>query len=238
MRKLIDPALPRNPEFQSALVRLGIWLFAVLYIGFGALTEYYSVDYRDYGLLFGGFLVLFLSLLVSVLWRPVWPQRRFVSLLLDIAATSLCIYLTDDVVSPFYLLYIWIFISYGTRYGKGHLVAASLLSILAYGVVLTVLDQWSRYTFEVIFFLLLLIMLPLYQYSLLRKLHQARLEAEQSDRAKSVFLSSMTHELRTPLSGIMGMSRLLLNSNLDREQRRDAALAWLEELKQDTESQG
>ena len=219
MLKLIDPAQPGNPEFQSALVRLAIWLFAVLYIGFGALTDYYSVDYQDYTLLFGGFLVLFLSLLVSVLWRPVWPARRFVSLLLDISATSLCIYLTDDVVSPFYLLYIWIFISYGTRYGKGHLVAASLLSILAYAVVLTVLGQWSRYTFEVIFFLLLLIMLPLYQYSLLRKLHQARLEAEQSDRAKSIFLSSMTHELRTPLSGIMGMSRLLLNSDLDREQR-------------------
>ncbi|MCW8907863.1 MAG: ATP-binding protein [Sedimenticola sp.] len=219
MLKLIDPALPRNPEFQSALVRLAIWLFAVLYIGFGALTDYYVVDYQDYKLLFGGFLVVFLLLLASVLWRPVWQGRRFVSLLLDISATSLCIYLTDDVVSPFYLLYIWIFISYGTRYGKGHLVAASLLSILAYGVLSTVLDQWSRYTFEVIFFLLLLIMLPLYQYTLLRKLHQARLEAERSDRAKSIFLSSMTHELRTPLSGIMGMSRLLLNSSLDREQR-------------------
>lgn len=219
MHKWIDPALAGNQEFQSALVRLAIWLFAVLYIGFGALTGYYTVDYHDYTILFGGFLVLFLALLASVLWRPVWPGRRLLSLLLDISATSLCIYLTHDVVSPFYLLYIWIFISYGTRYDKRHLITASLLSIFAYTVLLTVLGQWTRYTFEVIFFLLLLIMLPLYQYSLLRKLHQARLEAEQSDRAKSVFLSSMTHELRTPLSGIMGMSRLLLNSRLDLEQR-------------------
>lgn len=215
----LHPSLLRNPEFQSALVRLAIWLFAVFYIGFGAVTEYYVVDLGDYSLLFGGFLILFLSLLASVLYRPVWEARRYLSLLLDIAATSFCIYLTKDVVSPFYLLYIWIFISYGTRYGKAHLKAASLLSILAYTVLLTVLGQWEKYTFEVIFFLLLLIMLPLYQYVLLRKLHNARMEAEQSDKAKSIFLSSMTHELRTPLSGIMGMSQLLRNTPLSTEQK-------------------
>lgn len=218
----LNSPLLGNPEFQSALVRLGVWLFAVLYIGFGALTGYYVVDYGHYLLLFGGFLVLFLSLLLSIPYRPVWVARRYFSLLSDIAATSLCIYLTREVVSPFYLLYIWIFISYGTRYGKGLLNAASVLSILAYSLVLIALGQWQRYTFEVIFFLLLLILLPLYQYMLLRKLHEARLEAERSDRAKSVFLSCMTHELRTPLSGIVGMSQLLLNSKLSVEQREYA----------------
>ncbi len=213
------PLLLKNPEFQSALVRLAIWLFAVVYIGFGAATDYYAVDLGDYALLFGGYLVLFLALLTSVFHRPEWEARRYLSLLLDISATSLCIYLTKEVVSPFYLLYIWIFISYGTRYGKAHLKAASLLSILAYTLVLTALGQWQRYTFEVIFFLLLLILLPLYQYVLLRKLHNARLEAEQSDKAKGIFLSSMTHELRTPLSGIMGMSQLLRNTALNPEQK-------------------
>ncbi|TVO75222.1 MAG: response regulator [Sedimenticola selenatireducens] len=215
----LDPALLRNPEFQSAMVRLAIWLFAVLYIGLGAASDYYLVDIDDYSLLFGGFLFLFLSLLASVIHRPVWEARRYFSLLMDVSATSFCIYLTKDIVSPFYLLYIWIFISYGTRYGKEHLKSASILSILAYTLVLTALGQWERYTFEVIFFLLLLIMLPLYQYVLLRKLHQARQEAEQSDQAKSIFLSCMTHELRTPLSGIMGMAQLLKNTPLNIEQK-------------------
>lgn len=215
----LDPALLRNPEFQSALVRLAIWLFAVLYIGLGAASDYYRVDIDDYSLLFGGFLILFLALLASVIQRPVWAARRYFSLLLDISATSFCIYLTKEVVSPFYLLYIWIFISYGTRYGKEHLKSASILSILAYTIVLAALGQWERYTFEVIFFLLLLIMLPLYQYALLRKIHQARQEAEQSDQAKSIFLSCMTHELRTPLSGIMGLAQLLKNTPLSVEQK-------------------
>lgn len=219
MLKLLTPSLLRNPEFQSALVRLAIWIFAVVYIGFGAVTDYYAVNLWHYTLLFGGYLILFLFVLTSVFYRPTWEARRYLSLLIDISATSLCIYLTKEVVSPFYLLYIWIFISYGTRYGSAHLKVASLLSILAYTVVLTALGEWERYTFEVIFFLLLLIMLPFYQYVLLRKLHNARLDAEQSDKAKGIFLSSMTHELRTPLSGIMGMSQLLRNTTLDPEQR-------------------
>ncbi|AKH19101.1 response regulator [Sedimenticola thiotaurini] len=219
MFNLLPPHLRKNPEFQSALVRLSIWIFALVYIGLGALTDYYSVDISGYTLLFGGYLVLFLSLLASVFFRPVSATRRYLSLLLDISATSLCIYLTKEVVSPFYLLYIWIFISYGTRYGSAYLKAASLLSIIAYTVVLTTLGQWEKYTFEVIFFLLLLIMLPLYQYVLLRRLHSARVEAEQSDKAKGIFLSSMTHELRTPLSGIMGMSQLLRGTALNAEQR-------------------
>ncbi|MCW9021678.1 MAG: hybrid sensor histidine kinase/response regulator, partial [Sedimenticola sp.] len=118
MLNRLDPALLKNPEFQSAMVRLAIWLFAVLYIGLGAASDYYAVDLKNYSLLFGSFLILFVSLLASVIQRPVWEARRYFSLILDVSATSFCIYLTKEVVSPFYLLYIWIFISYGTRYGK------------------------------------------------------------------------------------------------------------------------
>ena len=45
--------LLRNQEFQSALVRLGIWLFAATYIGLGWLTSHYTVDPNYYSWLFG-----------------------------------------------------------------------------------------------------------------------------------------------------------------------------------------
>jgi two-component system sensor histidine kinase RpfC len=222
LRRLTDPELRCNPEYQSALVRLGIWLFSVLYIGLGSATGYYRVDHLYYLALFGAFLVLFLALLISVPIRPVWPARQFVSLGIDIAATSLAIFLTREAISPFYLVYIWIFISYGTRYGETHLKVASMLSVLAYNTVLLALEEWSRHTFEAVFFLLLLGVLPLYQYSLLRKVHEARMEAERANRAKGDFLATITHELRTPLSGVIGMSRLLRDSDLSEEQRDHA----------------
>jgi PAS domain S-box-containing protein len=44
--------------------------------------------------------------------------------------------------------------------------------------------------------------------------------AERADAAKSEFLATMSHEVRTPLNGILGLGRLLLASVLDASQRR------------------
>ncbi|MAC96219.1 MAG: hypothetical protein CMC96_12040 [Flavobacteriales bacterium] len=47
-----------------------------------------------------------------------------------------------------------------------------------------------------------------------QKLKKAKLEAEKANSAKNIFLSNMTHEIKTPLNGIIGFSRLLQSENL------------------------
>jgi signal transduction histidine kinase len=48
----------------------------------------------------------------------------------------------------------------------------------------------------------------------------ARQAAEAADRAKSVFLSTISHEMRTPLNGVLGVSHLLSKTKLDPQQRK------------------
>ncbi len=53
-----------------------------------------------------------------------------------------------------------------------------------------------------------------------QRLERARQQAESANRVKNAFLGTLSHELRTPMNGVIGMGELLMHTDLDEKQAK------------------
>jgi signal transduction histidine kinase/DNA-binding response OmpR family regulator len=95
---------------------------------------------------------------------------------------------------------------YEDLYSTGFFVAAVLQLFIAVSMIVLVLEEYRYKTSEEL------------AQSAARSRELAE-EAESANRAKSEFLAVMSHEVRTPMTCIIGMSDLLHDTNLDNLQR-------------------
>src|SRR5690606_9453714 len=97
--------------------------------------------------------------------------------------------------------------------------AATALAALSFLAMMRATPYWLQNPYLSWGLLIGLVAVPLDFASLLRALTSANAEARRDNQAKSRFLAYMSHEFRTPLNGLSGMSELLASTRLDAEQR-------------------
>jgi len=212
-------AIRYSKDFYSALVRFSLGLFIALYVWVGLSNGDFNLSREEYNH-FASFYFIITTIMALDLFRnPQSSVRRYVTLVFDFTCTTYAISLTGGGSSEFILIYLWLYIAYGTRYGAPYLTTAVVLVVLGYNYILIVDNTWSNNPLTSCAQLFVLIAMPFYLHSMLKQLREAKFAAEQATRVKSSFLAMMSHEIRTPMSGIIGTAHLLQKTRLDSKQK-------------------
>lgn len=163
-----------------------------------------------------------LGILIHIAIHPgVSYARRWIGMLADYAAMG-CMMTLGEEVAPLYVIVLWVTIGNGLRFGPRFLFAAVCLAVMSFLGVILFTPYWKANAILAWGLLGGLILIPAYFTSLLRALTRATEDARRANEAKSVFVANMSHEFRTPLNGIVGMSELLVSTRLTKEQREFA----------------
>ena len=204
-----------DSEHEQALVRMAISCLLVLY-----LLPYTSGAAYDLILYVGSAhfalsALVFLRLLNSPERSAV---RRMVAITADFATVTCYMVFLGERAAPLFLLYVWMTLANGFRFGKPYLLASLALGALGFSTALWQSEFWRSHVQLGYSLLGAFIVLNLYVQSLVTKLYDALAHAEAANQAKRRFISVISHEMRTPLNAIIGMADLLRDTTLTREQ--------------------
>ncbi len=217
-----------DSEPQQAVVRILMAGAVLLYLGALAIAD--VGDGAVVPMLAADVPAIFCSwlLLVHLLVRPQdrWP-RRAAAMMTDVAFISIFLHVGGPFAAPWFSLYLWVALGFGFRFGIRALAACASLAVLGFGAVFASTPFWYLQTATAVGIFLALILLPAYAATLIRRLLNAKAQAEEASAAKGRFLAVMSHELRTPLNSLLGIGSLIARTGLDPEQREMVATIQL-----------
>jgi len=165
-----------------------------------------------------------------MLWKRFKPglshARRMEGMIADYTGLGLVISLLGPASLPAYAAVLWVTVGNGLRYGPRYLMIALTMSTITVSVGWAANPYWKANPFMAATLLITAIALPLYVSSLIVAYTKAENELKKANTAKNRFMAQMSHEFRTPLNGIMGMSQLMATDNIPKEHKESAELIY------------
>ena len=204
-----------DTEHEQGILRLVISSLVFLYLLPDALLQQDTLPLYVMGIHLLLALIIFFRIAYST---NVSPGRRVFAQFADVAAISWYMAVFGEPAGWLLLLYIWVTLGSGFRFGARYLLSELGMSVVGFGVVLYVNEFWRAHTALGVGLLIGMSAVSLYVLSLVRRMFDAIARAEAANLAKRRFVSVVSHELRTPLNAISGMADLLRDTQLNREQ--------------------
>ncbi|MBT3017583.1 MAG: response regulator [Candidatus Thiodiazotropha sp. (ex Clathrolucina costata)] len=140
--------------------------------------------------------------------------RKIVTMLGDHSMTCLAMYSAGEVGAPLFTVLVWITVGYGARFGTNYLYLGMFLSTLGFYFVINTTPFWLSIPIVGYGLIITNIMIPIFVSKIINQLVDANAKTEEANQAKGRFLANMSHDMRTPLTGIIGISQLLMTDNL------------------------
>ena len=207
-----------GPERDQALIR---FLLTVLF-------SIHIHRYHDSPTVTHEILILVYSYLVysSIMLVSTFIQagkstlRRTSGLTLDTAIVCYGMYITGLPGSPLVLVLYWNMFGYSFRYGRNYLFLGMALSLVCFGATIWFSPFWNSIWELGVGLLIGMLAIPaMFVGVMISKVTKAMEKAEEANRAKSRFVANMSHEMRTPLNGILGTVELFSGTRMDPEQQ-------------------
>ena len=204
-----------DTEHEQALVRLVLGVLILGYLILATGVQQFEPTVMVMSLYLGMAIIIFVHILVA---PGTSVFRRILAALVDLGTLTWLMAFIGESAAPLFLIYVWVTLANGFRFGASYLLASLVISVAGFSIVLWSNPFWQRHLTVGYGLLIGFIILSLYVRSLVTKLFDALAHAEEANQAKRRFISVVSHEMRTPLNAIVGMSDLLRDTTLSREQ--------------------
>jgi two-component system sensor histidine kinase RpfC len=146
-------------------------------------------------------------------------SRRYLGMIADNAVTTFCLMQMGEGGAVVIGVYLFITFGNGFRYGRRYLHACQALGVVGFALVLSRSEFWSHHIAIGLGFLIGLVILPFYVGVLAERIENAKKRADEANQAKGRFVANVSHEMRTPLNGVIAMADILRETHLNESQR-------------------